>query len=75
MKFKAWFPLAVLAVILVNSCLFVVDEREYAVRVPVRRDRSDVCRRGAEFQTAESSITSSFTRTGFLPSTTRRKPF
>ena len=32
MKFKAWFPLAVLAVILVNSCLFVVDEREYAVR-------------------------------------------
>ena len=32
MKFKAWFPLAALAVILLNSCLFVVDEREYAVR-------------------------------------------
>ena len=32
MKFKVWFPLAVLAVILLNSCLFVVDEREYAVR-------------------------------------------
>lgn len=32
MKLKAWFPLAVLAVIIFNSCLFVVDEREYAVR-------------------------------------------
>lgn len=32
MKLKAWLPLAVLAVILVNSCLFVVDERYYAVR-------------------------------------------
>lgn len=32
MKFKALLPLAVLAVILLNSSLFVVDEREYAVR-------------------------------------------
>ncbi len=32
MKLKALFPLAVLAVILLNSSLFVVDEREYAVR-------------------------------------------
>ena len=32
MKIKAWFPLAVLAVILLNASLFVVDEREYAVR-------------------------------------------
>ena len=32
MKWKAWLPLAVLAAILVNSCLFVVDERYYAVR-------------------------------------------
>ena len=32
MKFKALLPLAVLAVILLNSSVFVVDEREYAVR-------------------------------------------
>lgn len=32
MKFRALLPLTVLAVILLNSSLFVVDEREYAVR-------------------------------------------
>ena len=32
MKFRFVLPLAVLAVILLNSSLFVVDEREYAVR-------------------------------------------